>query len=258
MHRFYQPGPEFSQRQIPLPPEEVHHALHVLRLREGEPVAVMNGQGEVAYGVLRTENRQVASVMVERRERRPRPRPQMVLFQGVTKRSAFEWILQKAVEMGVSRFVPVLTEHAVPSWDPREVRKKQERWEAIAIGAMKQSGNPWRMQVDSPKPFPQALEEKGLDDEEPVLRLVALLEEEAQPLRVWLQRFRAEKGTDPETVHLWIGPEGDFSSWEKDQLRQRQVHPLTLGPYTLRAETAALTALAHLSYELRLLSRANL
>jgi 16S rRNA (uracil1498-N3)-methyltransferase len=247
MHRFHLP-PEACQGEIlTLTGAEAHHAMHVLRLRPGDPVTVLDGAGGIHEGAVTHPDRHRVSLTITRRRTVPRPDHRITLIQAVTKTRSMEWIVQKATELGLARLMPVLTERSVPQFTGAEAARKAGRWREIAVESLKQCGTPWLPDISRPQPLPALLAAPPACD----LSLVASLHAGACDARRPLEDFRTRHGCPPSEVGVWIGPEGDFTASELAAICATGAVPITLGPLVLRAETAAVYCLSVLGYELR-------
>lgn len=231
MHRFriepLTPGADCAA----LPPEEARHAAQVLRLTPGTSVELLDGVG----GLYRAELDQVSKSGVVARvgEALPstEPRTQVTLYQGVAKGEKMDWIIQKAVELGVRCIQPVSFVRCVA-----QGQHKAERWQRIALEAAKQCGRGRIPEVKEPLPLDAAL---------PLMRheqcLVPWEAERSRALSEALSPSAADIG-------LVIGPEGGLDSMELDMLSRCGAISVTLGPRILRTETAAVAALAMVLY----------
>ena len=240
MRRFYAPPEACRSGLILLPESETRHALKVLRLRPGAEVAVLDGRGGVFEGRLAAVVEGRAQVEAVKKTFRPRPAPELILFQAALKSRRMEWAVEKAVELGAARIAPILTARSVPDWDARQAEQKRRKWQAAALAALKQSGNFWLPEIDAPAPLARRLQTPA---DLPERNYVASLRPDAVPLR---DRLLEEQGAEraPQSVGFWIGPEGDFTEAEERSLREAGALPVTLGPATLRSETAAIVCLA--------------
>lgn len=210
--------------------EEIHHLVRVRRVRAGEPVELLNGRGGIAScRVVEAGSKRVDLELLEVRKIAA-PALQVQLLVALPKGKTFPAVLHKAVELGVSRITPLVTEHSeVP---PSKAGQKQERWESILVEALKQSGNPWMPQLDPPTGLNDAL--KGTPDAQ---RLCAALQPDARPL--W-ELLTSELNAEAEgTIQVYVGPEGDFSGGEYAVLREARCRFVSLGPVVLKVETAA-------------------
>jgi 16S rRNA (uracil1498-N3)-methyltransferase len=157
-----------------------------------------------------------------------------------------ELIIEKAVELGVNAIVPVLTERTVVKLDTREAEKKREKWQRLVLESCKQCGQNWLPEVHLPQPFADTWDQLPAHD----LRLVAALQEDAKPLKASLLHI-GSGARRPSSVLVAIGPEGDFTPAEYALAQAHGCLPVSLGPITLRVETAALYCLSVLAHELR-------
>ena len=159
------------------------------------------------------------------------PSLQVTLYQGVPKSDKMDWIIQKTVELGIARIVPVQTARSIARADGDRSTKKQERWQRIAAEAAGQSGRGKIPAVSAPLSWVQMLAEL-----EPAHTLV-FYEGGGQPLTTLVSR-------DSARLNMIVGPEGGFAPEEIEELVTRGVIPATLGKRILRCETAPVAALA--------------
>jgi 16S rRNA (uracil1498-N3)-methyltransferase len=168
------------------------------------------------------------------------------LFVAIPKGKIIEGIIQKAVELGAHRVVPLLTERVVTQLDGEGAEAKREKWQQVAIEAIKQCGATWLPRVEAPV----ALKTFLAQDEQPELTLVGSLQTARRHPREIFAGFRSQHSRAPKNVGVWIGPEGDFTLAELQAIEAAGAQPITLGNLTLRVETAAIYCLSFLSYEL--------
>ena len=215
-------------------------ALHIakaLRMRPGEALTLCDGKGTDFEGVLETvTDRQVTVRITVSRPSQAEPTLAVTLYQGLPKGDKMDWIVQKAVELGVTAVVPVATRRSVARLEGK-ADKKQERWQRIAAEAAGQCGRGILPAVERPLSWNQALSRLS---GEPAL---VFYEGGGRPLRELVT---------PSTRRLsvFVGPEGGFDPEEIDAIRRQGGGVATLGPRILRCETAplaALTRLMHLS-----------
>lgn len=244
MHRFFVAGTKDSDEVIRLPESEAHHAARVLRVRSGEAVVILDGSGGEHRGVVTSVGRDDVEIRLDEHQRHPPGPVDLILVQAIAKGPAMEGLLHRAVELGCSRVVPLIAERSVSR--PDDAAAKRARWEAVALEAAKQSGNPWRMVVELPTTPATWLARPARHD----LLLVASLEDAPQRPHVPLLRHRQLHGRLPATVAIIIGPEGDFSPAEYAAFRAAGAQPISLGPHVLRVETAVTAVLAMLGSEL--------
>jgi 16S rRNA (uracil1498-N3)-methyltransferase len=244
MHRFYLPPEQTGSGTIRLEGREAHHAVDVLRLRRGDTAEILNGSGEIfTCEVVEADKSKVAARVMKHRLV-PRPPWQITLFQALPKGKNFDLIVEKATELGAAQVVPILTERVVTTGENSE--HKVERWKLTAIDAIKQCGSPWLPSISTPLKFAEAL--KLNPDFE--MSLVGSLHPGAKHPRVHLDKLDILPPASLK-IALWIGPEGDFTSQEINDLIGADTHPISLGSLVLRVETAAIYALSVVSSEMQ-------
>lgn len=246
MHRFYLPPEDCRGCSLHLDGREAHHALHVLRLKQGERVTVLDGAGNDFLCNVENTAKDSLTLAVKEKKIHPAPPCPVTLFIAIPKGKIIEDIIQKAVELGTSRIVPLLTERVVTHLDRDGAEQKREKWQQVAVEAIKQCGAAWLPKVDAPVTLKECL----AGGEKPELMLVGSLQTERRHPRVWLQEFQQRASRRPGSAGVWIGPEGDFTLAELQAIESAGALPITLGNLTLRVETAALYCLSFLNYEL--------
>lgn len=247
MHRFYLPPTQSRDDALFLTGGEAHHALHVLRVRQGERVVVLDGAGqELLCEAQKLEPKSVQLAVVQRNTVPPLP-CQITLLQAVPKGKIIEGIIQKATELGAHRIVPLLSDRVTARLDEESAADKAEKWRTTAVEAIKQCGSAWLPQVDAPVTPKEYLARA----EKFELPLIASLQDDRRHPRDYFKTFQDEKGRLPKTVCVWVGPEGDFTPAEMSAAKSAGALPITLGRLVLRSETAAIYCLSILNYELQ-------
>lgn len=219
--------PDLAQGADALPEEEARHCLQVLRHRDGDRLRLVDGRGTVALAELAGADRKRAPFRVlEREHAPPDPRTRLHLAIAPPKNaSRFEWLLEKATEIGVSRITPLVTRRS-------ERRKGNlERWRRVLVAAMKQSERAWLPELAEPTPLAGVLADAPEHG-----RFIAHCGEGPREL-LWRRLM-----PDLDTV-LLIGPEGDFDPAEIAEALEANFLPVSLGHARLRTETAGLVAL---------------
>lgn len=235
MARFYLP-PDAWHAQAQLEEEESRHCAQVLRFTAGDAITVFDGCGRSASAILRDVRKNAVLLEIGEVRHHPSPRPALVLAQAVPKGKTMEWIIEKAVELGVSRIVPLVTRHTVVKYDAEEALKKAQKWQKVALEACKQCGQYWMPVVETPIDGRAFLAQERSGG-----KIIASLAPGARPLRQVIEALPA-----CEQVTIMIGPEGDFSIEETELALQAGYQPATLGDLVLRSETAALFTLSAL------------
>jgi 16S rRNA (uracil1498-N3)-methyltransferase len=246
MHRFYLPPQQTREQPLFLTGREAHHGLHVLRLRPGDHVSVLNGIGsEFICEVVESDRDKIRLTTLEQKQHAT-PQSQITLLQALPKGKLIESIIQKATELGVARIVPLLSERVVSNLDSKDGERKAAKWQLTAIEALKQCGAPWLPKVEEPvSPAAFIHRHEHFD-----LPLVGALQGEARHPREYFTAFQHRHGAKPKTICFWIGPEGDFTAEEIAAIKTSGALPITLGPLILRTETAAAYCLSLANYEL--------
>lgn len=236
LRAFYEEAVPEIGATVVLNEAEGRHLARVLRARVGEAVELLDGRGAICHGVFAGERGRSAAVTVQAVGCVPRKSPELCLVQALPKGKGMDGIIRQAVELGVARIYPVLSERSEVRLDDARRSSKAEHWQAVAREACKQSGNPW---------LPEIGEAQGLGEALAALPggcagLAGSLEEDARP--VW-DVLAGLPGTIS-GVAVAVGPEGDFSTAEYSLLRERGFLPVRLTALVLRVETAALAMLS--------------
>lgn len=235
MPRFF--VPDLSGETVVLAGEEGRHIAKSLRCRTGETLTLCDGRGTDARGVIAAvEGERVTLRIAARTPSRGELPCRVTLYQALPKGDKLDFVVQKAVELGVRAIVPVLTERCVSRPDPKGAEKKRERLQKIAREAAGQSGRGLIPEVRPLLSFGEALREMG---ESPC---PILFYEEGRELLGPLLESR------PGEIALMVGSEGGFSPAEAQEARKRGIPLCTMGPRILRCETAPLYALSAIGY----------
>lgn len=235
MHRFILKPEALRPGRVLLDKKESHHARNVLRVKPGEVVELLDGEGARYRAVIAGFDGEHVELSVDRTPERAPVRPETTLAGAVVRPERMEWMLEKACELGVHGWAPVLTERAVVKLSRERWQAKVARWKKIAQESCKQCGLPRVPDVAEPVPFKQMvgrIADFGL----------AVLPTLAVPTRSLGEAFSSR----PEAGSLLIltGPEGDFTPKEVSQAVEAGAVPVSLGSLVLRAETAAIYVLS--------------
>jgi 16S rRNA (uracil1498-N3)-methyltransferase len=225
---------------------DVRHIRNVLRMKRGDSVVVCDGTGREYTGVIVDIGDRVA-LSVADIVQSAEPRTEITLYQCVPKQSRMEVVIQKSTELGVVRFVPVLSERSVPR--PRDDGRRMERWRRIAREAAKQSGRSVVPSVDSPVTLSDAVGTFGGYD----LVLFPYENEDGVTIKDVLRGCLSRMGGDGLLqVAVVIGPEGGFAAAEAAAIVGAGGEACSLGGTILRTETAGPAAISMVLYELEL------
>jgi 16S rRNA (uracil1498-N3)-methyltransferase len=247
MHRFFIPPENCRGESLRLDGREAHHALHVLRLKHGDHVTVLDGAGNTFLCEVVNVAKDSLTLAVREKKSAPAPPCPVTLLVAIPKGKIIEDIIQKSVELGTQRIVPLLTERVVTQLDNAASESKREKWQQVAIEAIKQCGAAWLPLVEKPQTISEFLS-RG---EKIELSFVGSLQTERRHPHEWILEFQQHHGRPPHNAGVWIGPEGDFTLTELQTIEAAGAKPITLGELTLRVETAAIFCLSFLNYELR-------
>jgi 16S rRNA (uracil1498-N3)-methyltransferase len=231
--RLYVDAPLVAGATVKLEAPQAHYLVHVLRLKAGDPVLVFNTRdGEWRTSLADVSKRSVSLAVKERTREQPLPLDLHYLFAPL-KHSRLDYLVQKAVEMGVSRLQPVLTRHT------QIARVNLERMRANTIEAAEQCGVLTLPEIAAPMPLERVLAERERS------RLLIFCDEDAE-VRDPIEALKAAaQGAVRPPLAVLIGPEGGFAEDERTALLQAPyVIRLALGPRILRGDTAAVAALA--------------
>ncbi|MDO4640991.1 MAG: 16S rRNA (uracil(1498)-N(3))-methyltransferase [Neisseria sp.] len=231
MPRFYLEAGLAPGLILELPSDVVRH-IHVLRLREGGGIVLFNGNGKSYPAVLRHLSKKSVQAEVTGEEGSDNESPlDITLVQAVSSGERMDFTLQKSVELGVNRIIPVTSARSIVKLDVERAEKRVARWQEIVISACEQCGRnvvPQVMPIMGFRQMLQCLPEKstrfllGLNDAQ-------------------LLNNRVDK---PERIVFMVGPEGGWAPEEEQQALAAGFEAILLGPRVLRTETAALAALA--------------
>lgn len=250
MHRFFI-APELVNEvgaDLTLPKELAHQVRDVLRLNLGERLILLDNQGNEILATIESSSR--ASVVVQLLQRYPGKAPspiRVVLCQALLKSARFEWILEKGTELGVSAFAPVICQRSMAGLKDTGITKIQ-RWQRIIQEATEQCGRTVQPELFSIRSLSQALAEIPSG----ALAIMPWEEAEGCSLRNVLASVHTHEAGAliPQTILLFIGPEGGLTPEEATLARNNGVQIVTLGPRILRAETAALASVASVMFAL--------
>lgn len=242
MRRFYAPPENFQENKIVLGLEETRHLRDVLRLRAGASVNVFDGAGaEFSCAIEKIEkNETVLEILSETAPRAAESNLNLTLGVGLLKGEKFDLVVQKAVELGIKRLIPLQTARAdVKIKDEKDAAKKIERWRRIGLEAAKQCGRAALMQLESPIEFEKFAKKSAnapTRDEEIFI--------------LFSERGGAEFSDlkSVQKITAIVGAEGGWHDYEIETARAAGFQIVTLGGRILRAETAAVAVAAILQH----------
>ena len=244
MNRFFVDDPgAFSDRSVVITGEDVNHVKNVLRLKENDELIVSDGRGRDYHcRISGITNEEVVADICDICDNFSELSTEITLFQGFPKGDKMELIIQKTVELGVTRIVPVMTKRTVVKLDDKKAKKKTERYNMIAESAAKQSGRGMIPEVTMPVSFAEAV---SMADK---LDMNIIPYEEAEGVEYSRNIIKNIKGK--KSLGIFIGPEGGFAREEVEKALDAGVSAITLGHRILRTETAGMAVISIIMFEL--------
>ena len=243
MHHFFVTPEQVEEERIYIEGSDVNHMKNVLRMKPREPVEISDGNNlRYLCEVTSYEPDRAILSILEKQEADTELESKLYLFQGLPKNDKMELIVQKAVELGAYEIIPVATKRCVVKLDEKKASKKVERWNSIAESAAKQAGRGLIPEVTKVMRFQEALQKaKNLD----VILIPYELAEGMEETKSVIRAIRRGQ-----SVGVFIGPEGGFEREEVEEAISQGAKSVTLGRRILRTETAGLTMLSILMFEL--------
>lgn len=241
MYRFFVEQDQIEEKVIHITGDDRNHIKNVLRMKIGEEILISSGEKMEYHCAICTMNE--TEVLAEIRyvqETDLELASKIYLFQGLPKGDKMEFIIQKAVELGVYQVIPVASKRCIVKLDAKKEASKRRRWEAISESAAKQSKRMVIPEVTRVMSFTEAVEYAGKLD----IRLIPY--ELAKGMTETKQLL--ESITPGQSIGIFIGPEGGFEEKEVEQAKEAGIRPITLGRRILRTETAGMTILSILMY----------
>lgn len=232
MPRFFVEQPLTVGAETVLEGADARHIAGALRMTPGEALILCDGRGtDYACTITAAERERVTLTVSAASPNATEPTLAVTLYMGLPKGDKLEWVIQKAVELGVTAVVPVLTARSIARVEGKDAEKKRVRWQRIADEAAGQSGRGIRPRVELPLRWKEALPRLAAEN------TLLCYEGGGQPLGELMD-------AETQAVSLVIGPEGGFDPDEVAAVTAAGGRIATLGPRILRCETAPLAALA--------------
>ncbi len=257
MSRFFVPPENVGEDVIIIDDKnDLHHMTKVLRLSEGDEIDVSDSQEwEYRAALVSLNANEATARILDKQKCTTEPETKITLFQGIPKQGKMETVIQKCVELGVSKIVPVFMARTVVV-DKGNFGKKIQRWQKVSDEAVKQCKRGLIPEVAEPVKTAEAIEQFSSFD----LVLFPYENEEGTTIKDVLRRKpvngeEAPGGSMPAKPHriaVIIGPEGGFSDEEANAVIAAGGRSVSLGKTTLRTETAGMAAMAMIMYELEL------
>ena len=239
MPKFFVEHENIGESAVQICGADANHIVRVLRMCEGEKLTVCDGAGVDYFCEITTANpERVELNILERHPCEAEPSVDITLFMALPKSDKMEYVIQKSVELGVSRIVPFSASRCVAKLNPKDAVKKTERWQKIAHAAAKQSGRGIIPEVSAPISFKELCNRAKEFD----LSLFCYECEEENSLKAALECAKFK------SVCVVVGPEGGFDRVEVEAASEHGFHTVSLGKRILRCETAPGCAICAILY----------
>ncbi|MFI2812225.1 MULTISPECIES: 16S rRNA (uracil(1498)-N(3))-methyltransferase [Microbulbifer] len=238
--RIYSHEPLAGRTEIELDEGASRHLVKVLRLQAGRPLVLFDGHGGEYSAELAEAGKRARVRLLDWVEGDRQSPLALTLAIGISRGDRFDWVVQKATELGVARIQPLFTERCEVKLKGERLEKKLAHWQQVAISACEQCARNRVPEVSTPQKFSGYLGDAGADSD---LKLVLHHRTEKH-----LRDLESEHGR-PGSALLLVGPEGGLSAAEIDAALAQDFLPLRLGPRVLRTETAPVAALSVLQYQ---------
>ena len=243
MPRFFVESDNIKDDVITLYGDDAGHISRVLRSEKGEVLTVCDGTGmDYEAEITDISEKEIKLKILSSTFTVSEPSVKITLYQSLPKGDKMELIIQKCVELGVSKIVPVNSERCIVKLDHKKEKKKLERWRKISESAAKQSGRGIVPEIGEVMSFSNAVKEAENADKAAIFYE---LEEERG-----LKKFLDEGVENPKTMAVFVGPEGGFAVEETELAKNAGFDCLTLGKRILRTETAGMCAVANILFYL--------
>lgn len=244
MHHFFVEPSQIQDKKIIITGRDVNHIKNVLRMKIGEEIAVSNGVDNREYrcGIEEYTEQEIICTLRFIKEDGVELPAKIYLFQGLPKADKMELVIQKAVELGVYEVIPVAAKRCVVKLDEKKAAAKVNRWQGIAEAAAKQS----RRGVIPVVRNVMSMQEAIVYTQSMDVKIIPY--ELAEDMQHTKDIIRSVK--PGESIAVFIGPEGGFEESEVQSALTAGIEPVTLGRRILRTETAGLTVLSWLMYQL--------
>lgn len=233
---FYTP-PEFIKTDIiTIGEDEFNHLVHVMRKKNGDLIMVVDGKGNAYEAIiLDIHKKQAEAKILKKHKNHNEPDIKLTLAVALLKNpSKYDFLVEKTVEIGVSEIVPIFTERTIPK------HAKTERWQKLAIAAMKQCGRAFLPKITEPVNFNDLIANSGTSSEKIILHNNNSKYKSHTFNSLLTKKFKDSL--------ILIGPEGGFTDEEVEFAVNSGFHIVSLGTRRLRTETAAIVASTILLY----------
>lgn len=239
LSRFHLSAEAWQSDHLTLAGDEAAHCSRVLRREVGEQIEVFDGMGRVAIATITAVAKSTVTVRIDAQRQHELRAHHIHLMPAMIKAEPFEWLLEKAAELGAASVQPIITTRTIVHLSGDHLEKKLGKWRRHMVESAKQCHTAWIPGLEKPRSLAEALAAVPKDG----CRIMPALSEQSR-------RVHELPLAQARSVFILIGPEGDFTSEEEALAQLHGFQPVTLGPLILRAETAAIASLALVGHEL--------
>lgn len=231
IHRFYMPHIEISEQNIIVTHETelIHQLKNVFRYKAGQIVHVFNEEiGEIEVEIKTIDKKDMSFTYIKHIQQANSikgHKKEVILYMSIIKNSNFDLVIEKAVELGITKVIPVISERVIKN------KLNYERLNKIVKEATEQSGRVMLMKIEETVNLEDAVKEAKTNSD--IVYFGSTLENEGLAYEVDMPYTR---------ISMFIGPEGGYSEMEIELFKKEKIQPIRLGDYVLRAETAAIVA----------------
>lgn len=238
MQQYFVKEPLHLHQRIELNEEQSHHIQHVLRMKQGEQIRIANAMQEVFSAHVEFVQKQVYAILDEAIDV-PKSERTITLAQALIKGEKWDFLVQKACELGVSQIQPFVSKRCVVKIKDEKQDKKRTRWNKIALEACEQCKRPSIVEVREP------IDMSSLLMQEADVKLIAYELADHTTMKL---KDALDQHADAQSILCVIGPEGGFEERELQEFMRHGYHCVSLGPRILRAETAALAMIHSITF----------
>ena len=245
-----------ASARVELSAEAAHHAVRVLRLGTGALLEVFDGAGRRAAAIVLSTDRGRCTVEIDAVivSSVAMSGLQITLLQGIAAADRMDWIIEKSIELGVARVVPMMTQRSAVKLDPERAKKRHLHWQRIAVAACMQCGQDQLPKIDAPLPARIAFSDRVSDPGQRLILDPLAKSSLVQTIQLIIAIDQAkdqanDQSSDPARSGGWvlaIGPESGFDPDEIEAAKRAGFKPVRIGPRILRTETAGPAAIAAL------------
>ncbi|RKQ37831.1 16S rRNA (uracil(1498)-N(3))-methyltransferase [Oceanobacillus halophilus] len=244
MQRYFIPASSWNENKVVIQGNDIHHITRVMRFVSGDKIICNSDTGEAALcEIIEIDHEQVVAEVLKWLDEDVELPIKVAIAQGIPKGDKLDLVLQKGTELGAQGFIPFQSKRSVVVWDNKKAEKKLKRFSKIVKEASEQSHRNKIPEVKQPMTINQLIQESLHYD----MKIFAY-EEEAKVKDYRTFGSILNQIDFGQKLLICVGPEGGFSSEEVNELKSNGFHAIRLGPRILRTETAALYALAAISY----------